>query len=76
MRKLNEKPHITRCGGQWVIEYIRVDESRARPPGNPLRVRKLTCGNSMFVVGKRNRGLVNNISHYHKKLVAKKPRKL
>lgn len=74
MRKLNEKPHITRLGGQWVIEYLRVDEGRSLPHA-PLRIRKLTCGNNMRLVGKRGRGLVNSIGHYHRKIVAKKPRK-
>jgi hypothetical protein len=75
MRKLNEKPHITRCGGQWVIEYIRADESRS-PPNAPLRVRRANCGNSMLVVRKKGRSLISHIGHYHKKLVAKKPRNI
>jgi hypothetical protein len=74
MRKLNEKPHITRFGSQWVIEYIRVDESSAMKH-EPLRIRRATCGNSMHRVQRAGRILVNNIGHYHQKIVAKRPRK-
>lgn len=74
MRKLNEKPHVTRHGGQWVIEYQRVDDSCAQPNA-PLRVRKLTCGNCMKKVQNKGRGLISTLKHYHRKIVAKKPRK-
>jgi predicted GNAT family N-acyltransferase len=74
MRKLNEKPHITRLDGQWVIEYIRMDEMSAMRH-EPLRIRRVICGNSMRRLQRAGRILVNNIGHYHQKIVAKKPRK-
>jgi hypothetical protein len=74
MRKLNEKPHITRLGGQWVVEYQRADDSTS-PPHMPLRVRRLTCGRTLTKACRKARSLVSQIGHYHRKIVARKPRK-
>lgn len=68
---LNEKPHVKRHQGQWVVMYVRA-EAGSTAKGNEPRVRMVPCGNDMRRVQKNGRTVVNGISHYHRKIIARR----